>query len=84
MSALRTSTRDVSDQLGYQSVMNKERVLERPATVFRHFVEKGGKFEPEAGRYHLYVSYACRESGQSFCGHWSLNGVRVCYCSMGT
>jgi len=27
--------------------------------VFRSFIEKGGKFEPEADRYHLYVSVAC-------------------------
>ena len=26
---------------------------------FRNFVKKGGEFPPEAGRYHLYVSYAC-------------------------
>jgi len=26
---------------------------------FRDVVEKGGKFAPETGRYHLYVSYAC-------------------------
>jgi len=27
--------------------------------AFRHNVEKGGTFEPEADRYHLYVSYGC-------------------------
>ena len=32
----------------------------RTASVFRDFVEKGGKYEPEAGkRYWLYISYAC-------------------------
>ncbi|GLB42162.1 putative glutathione S-transferase [Lyophyllum shimeji] len=33
--------------------------FKRPDTVFRSFVETGGKFEPEVGRYHLYVSLAC-------------------------
>ncbi|KAG5642362.1 hypothetical protein DXG03_002959 [Asterophora parasitica] len=27
---------------------------------FRNTIEKGGRFEPELDRYHLYVSYACR------------------------
>jgi len=31
----------------------------RGASTFRNFIEKGGKFAPEKGRYHLYVSYAC-------------------------
>ncbi|KAI0034667.1 glutathione S-transferase [Vararia minispora EC-137] len=26
---------------------------------FRRWIERGGEFEPEAGRYHLYVSLAC-------------------------
>ncbi|GAA0170334.1 reductase [Lithospermum erythrorhizon] len=35
--------------------------LMRPASVFRHFISRdpGSTFPPEAGRYHLYVSYAC-------------------------
>lgn len=28
-------------------------------TVWLNFIEPGGKFPPEAGRYHLYLSYAC-------------------------
>ncbi|TVQ97257.1 MAG: glutathione S-transferase family protein [Deltaproteobacteria bacterium] len=31
----------------------------RPSTVFRDRIEAGGRFAPEAGRYHLYVSLAC-------------------------
>ncbi|KAJ6567381.1 glutathione S-transferase [Mycena vulgaris] len=31
----------------------------RLASVFRDFIEPGGKFAPEKDRYHLYVSYAC-------------------------
>ncbi len=31
----------------------------RPATVFRDWIAAGGRFPPERGRYHLYVSLAC-------------------------
>ena len=31
----------------------------RPATTFRDTIAPGGRFPPEAGRYHLYVSLAC-------------------------
>jgi len=31
----------------------------RGQSTFRNFIEKGGRFAPEKGRYHLYVSYAC-------------------------
>jgi putative glutathione S-transferase len=31
----------------------------RPATVFRSHIAPGGRFPPQAGRYHLYVSLAC-------------------------
>lgn len=33
--------------------------FERPATSYRDWIEAGGRFSPEAGRYHLYVSWAC-------------------------
>ena len=33
--------------------------FERPSTLFRARVEQGGAFPPGAGRYHLYVSWAC-------------------------
>ena len=33
--------------------------FERPATSYRNWIEAGGRFSPEAGRYHLYVSWAC-------------------------
>lgn len=35
--------------------------FQRPPTEFRDWVREDGstKFEPEAGRYHLYVAYAC-------------------------
>ena len=31
----------------------------RDQSQLRNFIKKGGEFPPEAGRYHLYVSYAC-------------------------
>ncbi|KDN46014.1 hypothetical protein RSAG8_04521, partial [Rhizoctonia solani AG-8 WAC10335] len=31
----------------------------RQVSSFRDTIEKGGKFEPEKGRYHIFVSYAC-------------------------
>jgi len=33
--------------------------FKRGQSQFRSFIKKGGEFPPEAGRYHLYVSYAC-------------------------
>ena len=33
--------------------------FKRDATTFRNRVQEGGQFEPEAGRYHLYISWAC-------------------------
>ncbi|KAK7435223.1 S-glutathionyl-(chloro)hydroquinone reductase [Stygiomarasmius scandens] len=31
----------------------------RPESSFRNFIEKGGRFEPEKGRYHLYIALVC-------------------------
>ncbi|KAI5123230.1 hypothetical protein M0805_001319 [Coniferiporia weirii] len=31
----------------------------RKPSTFRNTIEKGGKFEPEKGRYHLYVAFSC-------------------------
>eukprot|EP01125_Pyxidicula_operculata_P018493 TRINITY_DN6565_c0_g1_i1.p1 TRINITY_DN6565_c0_g1~~TRINITY_DN6565_c0_g1_i1.p1 ORF type:complete len:341 (+),score=64.90 TRINITY_DN6565_c0_g1_i1:37-1059(+) len=33
--------------------------FQRTASVYRDFIKKGGPFEPEPNRYHLYISYAC-------------------------
>ncbi|CED82196.1 Predicted glutathione S-transferase [Phaffia rhodozyma] len=33
--------------------------FKRQVSSFRDVIEEGGKFQPEAGRYHLYVSLAC-------------------------
>lgn len=34
--------------------------------AFRNIIEKGGKFEPESGRYHLYISLACPYAAGTF------------------
>jgi len=39
--------------------MSEKGEFKRTAAGFRNTIEKGGLFEPEAGRYHLYVSLAC-------------------------
>ncbi|KAJ8904141.1 hypothetical protein NDN08_000668 [Rhodosorus marinus] len=39
--------------------MTTKGAFARKASVFRSWVSKGGEFEPEGGRYHLYVGYAC-------------------------
>ena len=40
---------------------NEPKVSPIPVTIWRDFIssEPGAKFPPEAGRYHLYASYAC-------------------------
>ena len=38
---------------------DKDGEFRRKATTFRHRIEVDGKHPPEAGRYHLYVSWAC-------------------------
>jgi len=50
-------TTDISDPTKFK--MEPDGSFKRPASVFRSVIEKGGAFEPEADRYHLYVSFAC-------------------------
>lgn len=38
---------------------DKSGEFKRGQSQFRNFIQKGGEFPPEKGRYHLYVSYAC-------------------------
>lgn len=44
---------------GHKDNVGKDGSYTRQPTVFRGVIEVGGEFEPEAGRYHLYVSPAC-------------------------
>jgi glutathionyl-hydroquinone reductase len=54
------SVRDVSHQSDISKMATEgDGSFKRKAATFRNYIEKGGKFEPEKGRYHLYVSYAC-------------------------
>lgn len=39
--------------------VGEDGAFRRPPTAFRHRIEPGGRFPPEPGRYHLYVSLAC-------------------------
>ncbi|KAH9941900.1 glutathione S-transferase [Epithele typhae] len=43
----------------YKGPDNTTGAFVRPASSFRKFIQRGGEFPPEKGRYHLYVSYAC-------------------------
>jgi len=42
----------------YEST-NESGEFERQETMFRDWIDASGRFEPESGRYHLYVCYAC-------------------------
>ncbi|KAE8543068.1 hypothetical protein D1P53_000555 [Cryptococcus gattii VGV] len=48
-----TDKKDITNWAG------KDGSFKRQASSFRDFIEPGGKFAPEKGRYHLYVSLAC-------------------------
>jgi putative glutathione S-transferase len=55
-----TSTKDVSSQSDIGKLKTEsDGSFKRAASSFRNFIENGGKFSPEKGRYHLYVSYSC-------------------------
>ncbi|KAJ8474123.1 hypothetical protein ONZ51_g7423 [Trametes cubensis] len=55
-----STNRDVSKWSDIsKSTFEADGSFKRKPSSFRDFIQKGGKFEPEKGRYHLYVSYAC-------------------------
>jgi hypothetical protein len=62
LQARNMSTRDVSSQSNI-AVMKVEAdgSFKRKPSQFRNSITPDGEFKPEAGRYHLYVSYACRK-----------------------
>ena len=41
------------------AVSVKDGAFARPQAAFRNSIEAGGRFPPQAGRYHLYASLAC-------------------------
>ena len=54
------ATRDVSSQSDITKMKTEaDGQFKRAASAFRDTIERGGRFEPERDRYHLYVSYAC-------------------------
>ncbi|KAF9269614.1 glutathione S-transferase Gst3 [Marasmius fiardii PR-910] len=59
--AISMTTRDTSNQTAVTTaaLTNPDGTLKRPPSTFRSTIEKGGTYEPEKDRYHLYVSYAC-------------------------
>jgi len=40
--------------------------FQREDAGFRHTIEEGGRFPPETGRYHLYISLACPWASRAF------------------
>ncbi|KAL5526709.1 ECM4_3 [Sanghuangporus sanghuang] len=49
-----------SDQTDFTNLAReKDGSFKRQVSSFRSTIEKGGRFEPEIGRYHIYASYAC-------------------------
>ncbi|KAG2361831.1 glutathione S-transferase [Suillus spraguei] len=55
-----TSTKDTSSQSDISKLKTEsDGTFKRAASSFRNFITNDGKFTPEKGRYHLYVSYSC-------------------------
>ncbi|KIL64123.1 hypothetical protein M378DRAFT_78766 [Amanita muscaria Koide BX008] len=55
-----SSTKDISQFTDIGKMKTEpDGTFKRQVSQFRNFIEKGGRFEPEKDRYHLYVSYAC-------------------------
>lgn len=55
-----TTQKDVSSQSDIGKMqLEADGSFKRKPSTFRNLIEKGGKFEPEKDRYHLYVSYSC-------------------------
>jgi putative glutathione S-transferase len=69
-------TKDTShfSDIGKMKVEDDGSFNRKPAS-FRDFIEKGGKFEPEKGRYHLYISYACPWATRTLIGR-QLKGLQ--------
>src|SRR5579862_2277959 len=46
-------------RMGISNYSDHDGEFRRKNSQFRNFIEKGGQYPPEKGRYHLYVSWAC-------------------------
>ncbi|KAH8082852.1 glutathione S-transferase [Cristinia sonorae] len=44
---------------------DKSGAFVRPVSSFRSVIVKGGQYEPEKGRYHLYINYGCPWAGRT-------------------
>lgn len=54
------TTKDTTDQSDITKMKTEpDGSFKRLDASFRNTIERGGRFEPERDRYHLYVSYAC-------------------------
>ncbi|KZT24086.1 hypothetical protein NEOLEDRAFT_1157009 [Neolentinus lepideus HHB14362 ss-1] len=55
-----STNRDTTSQSDIRKQpIEKDGSFKRPDSQFRNWIEKSGKFAPEAGRYHLFVAYVC-------------------------
>ncbi|RDB28046.1 Glutathione S-transferase omega-like 2 [Hypsizygus marmoreus] len=55
-----TTTRDTTLQSDIAKMKTEpDGSFKRAPSSYRNTIQKGGQFEPESDRYHLYVSYAC-------------------------
>ncbi|TCD60738.1 S-glutathionyl-(chloro)hydroquinone reductase [Steccherinum ochraceum] len=54
------AAKDVSGQTDITKMKEQpDGTFKRRPSSFRNHIQKGDQYEPEKGRYHLYVSYAC-------------------------
>ncbi|KAL5522578.1 hypothetical protein ACEPAG_8595 [Sanghuangporus baumii] len=55
-----SSAQGEGDQTNFNNLpREKDGSFKRQVSSFRDTIEKGGKFEPEPGRYHIYAAYIC-------------------------
>lgn len=70
--------------MGISNYAEKDGEFRRKDSAFRNHIEVGGKYPPEKGRYHLYVSWACPwgtpPHSPSLPSHASLSHLSVMPC----
>ncbi|KAL0576389.1 S-glutathionyl-(chloro)hydroquinone reductase, partial [Marasmius crinis-equi] len=62
--------------------VNADGKFVRPPSTFTNKIEKGGKFEPEKDRYHLYVAYVCPWANRTLIAR-NLKGLQDIICASG-